>query len=574
MEMKTADRRSVMRTLAATPLVGAWLGMGLAQAAEVAVPGFREDLLPTQDQIWAWVEKVNSEFGPQRLTGSKNHVAFVEWLEAQFRSLGCSTQRDHYTFKRWEADMVKDVGASLHSGGVTSKLEVLSYFPYSGTTAQSGPVTGRLIYLPVTEINGAGAAAKALAASPPADLADCIVAIESPCPLQLPGLAPPTVYGTFPPDAALEGPYKNPLFQLATGFADIFAALGGKCKGMLFCWTDVSDDAARYQYVPFGQPLRQTPALWAGRDTAAKLKTAAQKGATVTLELRATITPNSPTDSLIAILPGSSDEIVTIGTHTDGTNINEENGAIGILAMAKYAASLPKTSRNRTIAFIMATGHMCSGPLSDKESCVGPGGQPGPGADGAGVYRDHPEIVAKTVAALGIEHLGAMQWLDDEAGRVYRPTHRPTTDIWFVGSSESGSKEPEAASQLMANATLAATDGLAHDALIMEVVKNGKRSPETSAPVARGIASMGLIPLPAYLLEASPTGSIEKLSPSLFYTQVKVLTKLMVTLDKLTADEIAGKIPIDAMLLDASKGRPARKSASLGPATLLGLGRG
>jgi hypothetical protein len=289
-----------------------------------------------------------------------------------------------------------------------------------------------------------------------------------------------------------------------------------------------------------------------GRDTAATLKKAAASGGRATLELRATIFPQSPTDSVIAILPGSSDEIVTIGTHTDGTNINEENGAIGILAMAKYAAALPKNSRRRTLAFILATGHMCGGPLRDKDTCIGPNGQRGPGADGAGAYRDHPEIVSKTVAALGIEHLGAMQWLDDAAGRVYGPTHRPTTDIWFVGGSDSGSKVIAEANDLIASATLAATKGLPSNSLVMEVVKNGKRSPETSAPIEAGIPSMGLIPLPAYLLEASPTGSIEKLSPQLLHTQVTILTKLMVTLDKLTAEEIRGTVRVDSSQLDAS----------------------
>ena len=236
--------------LVAAPIAGFAFSAGLAEAAETPVPGFRSDLVPTQDQIWSWVKKVNTDFGPQRLTGDKNHIAYVNWLEEQFKALGCSTQRDHYTFKRWEANMVKDVGATLSVGGATSKLDVLSYFPYSGTTSNSGPVSGRLIYLPVTAIGGSGAAAQALVEAPPADLGDCVVAIESPCPLQLPGLAPPTVWGTYPANIELEGPYKAPLFQLAAGLNDVLKTLDGKCKGILFCWTDTSDDAARYQSRP------------------------------------------------------------------------------------------------------------------------------------------------------------------------------------------------------------------------------------------------------------------------------------------------------------------------------------
>ena len=280
--------------------------------------------------------------------------------------------------------------------------------------------------------------------------------------------------------------------------------------------------------------------------------------------MRATITPNSPTDSLIAILPGSTSEVITVGTHTDGTNINEENGGIGLLSLAKYAAALADfVAQADPSAFIMATGHMCGAPLSDKATCIGPNGQAGPGADGAGVYRDHPEIVEKTVAALGIEHLGAMQWKDDAAGMVYHPTHLPTTDIWFVGSAESGSKLPDAANEVMARATLwLASMEIPHDGLRMEVVKNGKRSPETGAPQRLGIPSMGLIPLPAYLLEASPTGAIERLSPTLFYTQVKILTKLLVTIDRLSTDQLMGKAPVEGAFLNPSTPNGGSRGAS------------
>jgi hypothetical protein len=47
----------------------------------------------------------------------------------------------------------------------------------------------------------------------------------------------------------------------------------------------------------------------------------------------------------------SSDEVIIVNTHTDGPNATEENGGLGILALAKYFSRLPKIERRRTLVF-------------------------------------------------------------------------------------------------------------------------------------------------------------------------------------------------------------------------------
>src|SRR5262249_23152367 len=126
--------------------------------------------------------------------------------------------------------------------------------------------------------------------------------------------------------------------------------------GVILAWTDISDANAADQYTPFSRPPQGIPGLYVGHETGAKLK--ALSGAKATVVLEADIHPDTPTDTLIATLPGTSaDEVIIVNTHTDGPNATEENGGIGILALAKYFAKIPKSERKRTIVFPLTTGH-------------------------------------------------------------------------------------------------------------------------------------------------------------------------------------------------------------------------
>src|SRR6202034_4385832 len=142
--------------------------------------------------------------------------------------------------------------------------------------------------------------------------------------------------------------------------------------------------------------------------TAALLRDLSAQGASIGIRLDARVYPHTPTDTLIATLPGASDEIMAIGSHTDGVNIVEENGALAVLALGVQAATVPRALRPRTLVLYLATGHFAGAALTDPTPATGPYGNLG--ADATGAWRDHPEIVGKTVVALAAEHLGATEW--------------------------------------------------------------------------------------------------------------------------------------------------------------------
>jgi hypothetical protein len=74
-------------------------------------------------------------------------------------------------------------------------------------------------------------------------------------------------------------------------------------------------------------------------------------------------------------------------------------------APAKYFSSVPLLQRKRTLVFLMTTGHFAHSYVHGTQD-----------------WRDtNPDLMKKAVACVTIEHLGALEYLDDEAGN-YLPT--------------------------------------------------------------------------------------------------------------------------------------------------------
>jgi hypothetical protein len=519
---------------------------GIAYAATNAGDAATRDRLaaglPSPQTVRSWIELVNSRFGPQRLTGDDNHVRYVDWLHDQLARAGFRVERDTYTFQRWAADARRDVSAWVELPGHRDRrsLDVLSPFAYSGSTLHTGPVAGRIVYVPVGQGTSAQAVA-ALLAAPPPDLARCVVVLESPCP-ESPAA---TVWGDRPAGLSPSTPHVSTPYQWFNSLGSTYAALEGRCQGIVYCWTNVSDERARWFYGPPSMPPSTTPAIWVGADTAATLRALSARSAQVGIRLDARVYPHAPTDTLIATLPGASDEVMAIGSHTDGVNIVEENGALAVLALGLQAASRPRAKRPRSLALYLVTGHFGGAALADPASATGPFGPVG--ADATGAWRDHPEIVGKTVVALAAEHLGATEWAQQRRG--FGPTGLPEAQHWFVGSKAAGTTtSTDAANQVVADVALAAGAGEPERLLRMQVEKTGQASPESGPATRVGVPSIGLIPIPDYMLAASPSGEIEKFDLDIMYTQIKVLSAMAQSFDRLSAQQIAGTAPLPGSL--------------------------
>lgn len=469
------SRRRFMEWAAVIAAVGAGAPARAAQA-------FRPNLLPSEKEIWdqqVWMAKLGPKY-----TGNAAHTQFVDFLAAEMKKLGLEVERIRYTLPRWDAKRWE-----LRAGG---PLPVTSYFPYSGQTAASG-VTGPMTF--------AGT-------SPAFDLHDVrgkIVLVD--CPTNVRHWAEEyQSWSIFPASETFPAsmrPARGPVSDL-TPFAKAGAV------AVILAWTDISDGNAADQYSPFSRPPQGIPALYVGRETASRLKTMAASGATATLVLEADVTPDVPTDTVVATLPGAStDEAIILNTHTDGPNATEENGALGILALMKYFSKLPRAERRRTIVCPLTTGHF-AGPWVPSIR---------------GFIQKYPETIKRAVAAITVEHLGCLEWMDD-ASMQYRATGK---EEWAVAITPS---------KPMADAMGAALQGTAaRRTALVNPVKGGFLG-EGSSLARAGVPTIGFIPQPNYLLAGPADGCIDKLSAKLMHAQVEVFAKTVHNVDAMTAAQL------------------------------------
>src|SRR5277367_191378 len=395
--MPISRRQFVEKAITASTLAAVGQRALLPLASGAKADGYRPNLLPSQKEVWEW-QVWMAKLGP-KYTGNAAHTEFVEFLATHLKEAGLDVAREHYTLPRWEAKRW-EIGIAPASGA-TFKPVATSYFPYSGETPASG-ATGELVYAGhAPNFNLSGLQGKVV-------LVDFSANVRKFGEMYQP-------WGIYPADAHFPAEFK----PARGGVNDLTQFKKAGAVGVIIAWTDVSDGNAADQYTPFSRPPQGIPGLYVGSETGKKLKALAGSGAKATVVLEADIHPDTPTDTLLATLPGTSaDEVILVNTHTDGPNATEENGGLGVLALAKYFAKVPKSQRKRTLVFPLTSGHF-AGPWVPSMR---------------GIIQKYPDLIKRTVAALTVEHLGCKEWVDD-ASFQYKPTGE---NEWAVAITETG----------------------------------------------------------------------------------------------------------------------------------------
>jgi hypothetical protein len=122
-------------------------------------------------------------------------------------------------------------------------------------------------------------------------------------------------------------------------------------------------------------------------------------------------------------LPGrnygtASDTEVLLVTHSDGPNLTQENGTLGILALVRAFARQPQVERPRSLRVLFDPQHYS------------------PGRHVTDWYALHPEIMRRVVAVLGVEQIGQLEYgeADPQAPggdiKPYGLTGRP--EPWLI----------------------------------------------------------------------------------------------------------------------------------------------
>jgi len=264
---------------------------------------------------------------------------------------------------------------------------------------------------------------------------------------------------------------------------------------------------------PFFGPPTAVPTLWVGHADGERLKAAAAKGEQLKFVLDATEHPDTNSDTVWGVLPGSGDEVVVVNTHTDGCNATEENGGLAVVSLAWALSRLPKAERRRTYVFLMTTGHFSHGFIRGAESW----------------QKANPELMAKAVACMTCEHLGAREWRD--VAGVYRDTGG------FAPATAYTPTKPMA--RLFAEVVQAS--GAPAMSAVDPAGPGQRFYGEGSSFWRAGVPTVAYITGPDYLMAAPPKGGeIEKLDKARLHQELVVFARTLERIEQMSRSEIRG----------------------------------
>ena len=371
---------------------------------------------PAEARRW---HALKDKFGPA-FSGNRSWRYTMGFVEQGFKKLGAvDVTLNTWTYDRWHTSEWPDESKwSLVVGG--KSIQVASYGAYSGSTPAEG-ITAQLVYYD--------------AANPPSDLRGKIVVFQPRLTREMVDAINGFDYESLPKDDSYPEPGGPLPGNVESVSAPIWAQLRqvgrfidtlieGKAAGGVFVFDSTYDQmAGLYTFrVP---KLYHAPSLYLDRESGATVIADAKRGATATLKLQAEIT-RTITWQLIASLPGKHfgtprDEMILFTTHSDGPSISQDNGPLGLLAVAYYFSHIPKSKRPRTLMFFMDNRHFM------------------PGGESAFAeqhwFAVNPHAADKVVAVLGMEHLGQIEFTED--GNRLRPSGRVNqSNLWVTNNQK------------------------------------------------------------------------------------------------------------------------------------------
>jgi len=354
-----------------------------------------------------------ADFG-RRPTGSRAHQRYVASVEHHLARIeGASVREIPYEFDSWQAG-----GQSLSADG--RGIPDAGPVPYAEPTPKGG-VTGELVFIPkgtaITAENAAGKVVVRDAATTSVPKA-AFAALE---------------WWSYDPDLTLTTSiaenYERDYLAYLERIADLEAAADSGAAGMVLAHS-FPREQVRDHYAPYEGVHWEIPAVQVGVDEGAELKQLAAAGKSAKLTLSAKRGP-APTKTLVATLPGMSEERLVVQSHTDGMNAVWDNGPAAMIAMAEHMASLPKECRPRTVEFVFTTAHL-------HQRLMPPEREGGAGQYAKELDKGYDDGTVALVIAL--EHLGAREYdavprAAGLPGRELKPTGQSEPVSFFVGES-------------------------------------------------------------------------------------------------------------------------------------------
>jgi hypothetical protein len=451
-----------------------------------------ENRLDTTETMIKEIDTMNA-FG-NRATGTKGHQEFIAWIKSQLNQMGMEVHSDIYTFDRWEE---KRSAFFLNQ----EEIQISSVYPYSGETDSRG-ISSELVY--VKNGNYKKACGK-------------IAVVEVKRMKKFPIGLIMNKRSAFPSDIEITANDGDLVLTSVLKNPNLKKAKEQGVKAVVLIWNGVSDEKVKDQYLPFTDDYMGIPAIWINKTEGRKVIAAAKKGEQATMILEAEKQKNATTESFYVTMEGKSKkETILINTHTDGINVVEENGSIGMLSMIRY---LQNFQPNHTMVFAFITGHFRLPVFKGTSQATSTWLMQHPG------IWDGKNGNQKAIAGITVEHLGSMEWKDNAIGN-YEATGKIQTEYTYVGNK----KMEEIWKQAIKDRNLTRT-----------VILRGHNKFEfgESQPLFEaGIPVIGLIQMPDYLMAYSKNHEMDKFNVSLMREQVKSLLAATLIVDQMPSEEL------------------------------------
>lgn len=492
--------------LAGAAAAGALSLPGCAATGAAASSGVvRQGLLRTQNQIWTDVEYL-SGLGP-RYCGNDAHNALMNFLEEELVKCGMTLSSvPHTSLQQW---LPRNIS-------LRSRSETLPVGAFCRWAVQTGPqgVTAPLHYLGRVE----GASRFSMNLYPerrstlavPREVRGKIALVEitvghRPLGLMFEGHVDYMFDKIGRPMPPLQGPSASNMAATPDGFERQLKEAGA--LGVIYAWRGLSDADAQGQS---RLGTDQLPSIWVVPTTGRRLIELARTGEPVTLTVEANTQANAPTRTIVATLPGASEESLILWSHTDGPNALQENGPIAILNMMRYFSRIPQSERRRTIQVVIPESHFAEQYISTSAWIT-----------------ERPDLVEKSVALIACEHLGGAEWLSDPISNTYTPTGEMEVAFAFCPTAP-----------MRALARQAVADQEFGRQVIIDTHEYAF-TPGIAAWRRVQMPSFAYISIPSYLMADDGTsGHLNKLNPALWYQQFQMLTRLVHAVDATPTETI------------------------------------
>jgi hypothetical protein len=151
----------------------------------------------------------------------------------------------------------------------------------------------------------------------------------------------------------------------------------------------------------------------------------------------------------------------------------------------------------------------------------------------------HPQILARTVGVMTLEHLGCQEWQDlGEPGALrFAATGKPLQSQFFITAPGFQGRTPGPPDVTLQHIVEGALAGCRDRAAILS---GGAFFGEGGGFHALGIPTIGFLPSPQFLCAMAPDGEISKLDPAIFHDQLQLSARCLLAMQSTPAAALKG----------------------------------